>query len=139
MTTQVQKAPLTGSPDDIRKKLEELSRGLAPQEYSAGERFRALVVELARHADIQMWVLTYWDESQELEVTLSGDPHCDAIIINHDKLGSNCPGLRTKYFRCSSSVFGAAVGGCRACPSPCRVRASVPQAGWNAGTRGSGY
>ena len=90
MTTQIQKAPLTGSPDDIRKKLEEISRGLAPQEYSAGERFRALVVELARHADIKMCVLTYWDESQELEVTLSSDPHCDAIIINHDKLGLNC-------------------------------------------------
>ena len=90
MTTQVQKALLTGSPDDIRKKLEELSRGLAPQEYSVGERFRALVMELATHADIQMWVLTYWDESQELEVTLTGDPHCDAIIINRDKLGFNC-------------------------------------------------
>jgi hypothetical protein len=37
-----------------------------------------------------MWVLTYWDESQELEVTLPGDPHCDAIIINRDKLGFNC-------------------------------------------------
>jgi hypothetical protein len=37
MTTQVQKALLTGSPDDIRKKLEELTRSLAPQEYSAGE------------------------------------------------------------------------------------------------------
>ncbi len=34
MTTQVQKALLTRSRDDIRKKLEELSRGLAPQEYS---------------------------------------------------------------------------------------------------------
>jgi len=37
-----------------------------------------------------MWVLTYWDESQELEVTLPDDPHCDAIIINRDKLGLNC-------------------------------------------------
>ena len=35
--------------------------------------------------------------------------------------------------------LGRAVGGCRACPSPCRVGASVPQAGGNAGTQGSGY
>jgi hypothetical protein len=47
-------------------------------------------MELAKHADIQMRLLTYWDESQELEVTLPGDPHCDAIIINRDKGDSNC-------------------------------------------------
>jgi hypothetical protein len=88
--TEIQKVLLTGSPHDIGKQLEELARGLAPQEYSAGERFRALAVELARHADIQMWVLSYWDEPQELEVTLSGDPHCDAIIIDRDKPGFNC-------------------------------------------------
>jgi hypothetical protein len=86
----IQKALITGTPDEIRKNLENLSRGLAPHEYSAGERLRALVVELAKYADIKMWLLTYHDESQELEVTLSGDPHCDAIIIDRDKLGFNC-------------------------------------------------
>jgi hypothetical protein len=69
----IQKSLLAGTPDDIRVRVENLSRGLAPHEYSADERLRALAVELARHADLQMWLLTYNDESQELEVTLSGD------------------------------------------------------------------
>jgi len=38
-----------------------------------------------------MWLLTYNDDSQELEVTLSGDPHCDAVIITRDKRGFSCP------------------------------------------------
>ena len=86
----IQKSLLAGTPDDIRVRVENLSRGLAPHEYSAGERFRALAVELARHEDLKMWLLTYNDDSQELEVTLSGDPHCDAIIITRDKHGFNC-------------------------------------------------
>ena len=86
----IQKSLLAGTPDDISARVEKISRSLAPQEYSAGERLRALTVELARHADLQMWLLTYHDDSQELEVTLSGDPHCDAIIITRDKRGFNC-------------------------------------------------
>ena len=86
----IQKTLLAGTPDDIRVRVESLSRSLAPHDYSAGERFRALTVELARHEDLKMWLLTYNDGSQELEVTLSGDPHCDAVIITRDKHGFNC-------------------------------------------------
>jgi hypothetical protein len=32
----------------------------------------------------------YDDESQELEVVLSGDPHCDALMIDRDKVGDHC-------------------------------------------------
>ena len=46
----VRKDLLSGTPDEVSKKVEELSRGMALHEYVTGTRLRALAVELARHA-----------------------------------------------------------------------------------------
>jgi hypothetical protein len=35
-------------------------------------------------------VITYENESQELEVVLSGDPCCDAIMIDRNAAGDLC-------------------------------------------------
>ncbi len=86
----VRKDLLTGTPDEVSRRVEDLSRGMSLHEYMAGTRLRALAVELARHAALTVSVVTYEDESQELEVVLSGDPGCDAIMIDRDKAGDHC-------------------------------------------------
>jgi hypothetical protein len=86
----VRKDRLSGTPDEVSERVEELSRGMAMHEYMAGTRLRALAVELARHPGLTVSVVTYDDESQELEVVLSGDSHCDAIMIDRDRVGDHC-------------------------------------------------
>jgi hypothetical protein len=81
------------------------------------------IAQVARELGVNDTTLGFWVKAYRKRI--AGDP-----------LPPGMPGLRTKYFRCSSSVFGAGGGGCRVCPSPCRVGASVWQAGGNAGTRG---
>jgi hypothetical protein len=63
---------------------------MALHEYVAGTRLRALAVELARHAALTVSVVTYDDESQEPEVVLSGDPRCDALMIDRNKADDHC-------------------------------------------------
>lgn len=86
----VRKDRLSGTPDEVSEKVEELSRGMALHEYMAGTRLRALAVELAMYPGLTVSVVTYDDESQELEVVLSGDRHCDAIMIDRDRVGDHC-------------------------------------------------
>jgi hypothetical protein len=57
---------LSGTPDEVTAKLEELSRGLALYEYTSGTRLRSLAVELAKIPDLQVSVISYENESQEL-------------------------------------------------------------------------
>jgi len=86
----VRKDLLSGTPDEVSKRVEELSRGVTLHEYMAGTRLRALAVELAKRAGLTVSVVTYDDESQELEVVISGNPHCDAIMVDRDKFGDHC-------------------------------------------------
>lgn len=81
---------LSGTPDDVSRKVEELSCSLALHEYVAGTRLRALAAELAKRADLQVSVITYENESQELEVVISGDPCRDAIMIDRNVAGDLC-------------------------------------------------
>ncbi len=86
----VHKTLLGGSPEDIRQKAEELARGLGHREYLAGTWLRELAVELASHGDLRVSVVTYEARSQGLEVVLTGAPHCDGIMIDHNKIGDRC-------------------------------------------------
>jgi hypothetical protein len=86
----VRKNRLSGTSDEVSEKVEKLSRGMALHEYMAGTRLRVLAVELAKYDGLTVSVVTYDDESQELEVVLSGDPHCDAIMIDRDRVGDHC-------------------------------------------------
>jgi hypothetical protein len=74
---------LSGTPDQVSARLEELSREMAQHEYLAGTRLRMLAAELAKRPGLRVTVLTYHDRSpdldggQELQVALADDPHCE--------------------------------------------------------------
>jgi hypothetical protein len=86
----VTKTTLTGPPAEVREKVDELGRALAPHEYLAGRQMRGLAVELAQCARLKVSVLTCKDESQELEVVLTGDSHGDPLIVSRSKSGDHC-------------------------------------------------
>jgi hypothetical protein len=86
----IQKSRLSGSLDDLQRKVEDLARDQGPQEYLAGTRLRELAVALATRADLHVTAVTYADGSQELEVVLTDHPSCDAIVIGRDHLGGQC-------------------------------------------------
>lgn len=85
-----QKTILSGSPDDLRRKVEALALDQEPHEYQAGMRLRELAVELAMQAGFNVSVISYEDGSQELEVVLTDYPSCDPIVIGRDQLGVRC-------------------------------------------------
>jgi hypothetical protein len=87
---------LSGTPDKVSARLEELSRDMAQHEYVAGTRLRMLAVELTRRPNIKVSLVTYQDESrdldggQELEVVFTDDPHCEPVMIDRDHIGEHC-------------------------------------------------
>jgi hypothetical protein len=81
---------LNGSPDEVSAQLEELSRGLTQHEYASSARLRLLAVELARRPNLNVSIVTYENESQELEVTFADSQQCDPIMIDRDAIGENC-------------------------------------------------
>jgi len=74
----------------VSARLEELSRDMAQHEYVAGTRLRMLAVELTKRPNIKVSLVTYQDESrdldggQELEVVFTDDPHCEPVMIDRD-------------------------------------------------------
>jgi hypothetical protein len=86
----IQKFRLSGSLDDLQRKVEELACDQAPHEYLTGTRLRELAVALAMQADLHVSVVTYADGSQELEVALTDHPGCDPMVIGRDHLGGQC-------------------------------------------------
>jgi hypothetical protein len=87
---------LSGTPDEVSAQLDKLSLNLAPHEYSAGTRLRMLAVALTQRPNLRVSLVTYHDESreldgsQELEVLFPGDPDCEPIMIDRDHAGENC-------------------------------------------------
>jgi hypothetical protein len=81
---------LSGSPDEVSARLEELSRGLIQHEYAAGMRLRLLAAELIQRPNLKVSLVTYESESQELEIAFAGDQNCDPIMIDRDSIGDNC-------------------------------------------------
>jgi hypothetical protein len=87
---------LSGTPDKVSARLEELSRDMAQHEYVAGTRLRMLAVELTKRPNIKVSLVTYQDESrdldggQELEVVFTEDPHCEPVMIDRDHIGEHC-------------------------------------------------
>jgi hypothetical protein len=81
---------LNGTPEEVAGMLEQLSRGMANHEYLAGTQLRVLAATLARNPDLLVSVVTYGNESQELEVTLAGIPDCDPVMIDRNGIGNGC-------------------------------------------------
>jgi len=86
----IHKTLLSGSPEGIRQQVEKLARHLGHRDYLAGTWLRELAVDLASHDDLSVSVVTYEGKSQGLEVVLMGAPHCDGIMIDHNKTGDQC-------------------------------------------------
>jgi len=89
---------LSGSPDEVSARLEELSRGLALHEYLAGTRLRMLAVELAQRPNLKVSVVTYDNESQELEVVFADGPHREPVVIDPDNVGEHCQITWDRWF-----------------------------------------
>ena len=94
---------LSGSSDDVSALLEELSRELSRSEHAAGTRLRLLAAELAKRPNLRISVVTYDNDSQELEVRFTDDPHCEPVIIDRDAGGENCQITWDRWLSISNS------------------------------------
>jgi hypothetical protein len=83
--------PLSGTPEDIRRTMEDLACEQDDHEYLQGARFRELAVQLATRDGLAVSAVTSDDGMvYELEVTLVSAPHRDAIIIDRSQPGDHC-------------------------------------------------
>jgi hypothetical protein len=78
-------------PDPVRAEvqLEDLASRLAPQDSAAGQRLRAVAVELVRRG-LEVTVLDYQDPSQELEIVLPQARHLGPVTVDRDAGGTGC-------------------------------------------------
>lgn len=81
---------LNGTAEEVDAKLEQLSKGMPHYEYLAGTRLRMLAALLAQNANLLVSVVTYDNESQELEVRLAGSPGRDPVMIDRNGIGTEC-------------------------------------------------
>ena len=87
----VKKQPLSGTPDEVRRKVEDLASAQDDHEYLTGARFRELAVALATRDDLAVSAVTYDDAAvYELEVTLASAPHHDPVVIDRSQPGDHC-------------------------------------------------
>jgi hypothetical protein len=86
----VNKQPLSGTPGDIRAKVEDLARDQDDHEYLAGTWLRELAVKLATSDGLAVSAVSYDDTACELEVTLADAPHHDPIVISRSQPGDHC-------------------------------------------------
>lgn len=82
---------LSGTPEDVRRTVEDLARDQDDHEYLDGARFRELAVQLATRDSLAVSAVTSDDGAvYELEVTLASAPHHDAIVIDRSQPGDHC-------------------------------------------------
>jgi hypothetical protein len=81
---------LCGSPDNVAAVMEALSLARDPKEYMAGTQLRSLAAELARNADLQVSVITYDNESQDIEVRLAHSPESLPVTVDRNGPGDKC-------------------------------------------------
>jgi hypothetical protein len=87
----VNKQPLSGTPDEVRRKVEDLASDQDDHQYLAGARFRELAVTLATRDGLAVSAVTYDDAAvYELEVTLASAPHHDPVVIDRSQPGDHC-------------------------------------------------
>ena len=87
----VNKQLLSGTPDDVRARVEYLACDQDDHEYLAGTWLRELAVTLAAREGITVSAVSYDDTAEyELEVTLINAPHHDPIVIGRSQPGDHC-------------------------------------------------
>jgi hypothetical protein len=89
--TTMNRQPLSGTPEDIRRTMEDLACEQDNHQYLAGARFRELAVQLATRDGLAVSAVTSDDGAvHELEVTLASTPHHAAIVIDRSQPGDHC-------------------------------------------------
>jgi hypothetical protein len=89
--TTLNKQLLSGTPDDVRRKVEDLAHDQDDREYLGGTWFRELAVKLATCDGLAVSAVTSdGAKVYELEVTLASAPHHDAIVIDRSQPGDHC-------------------------------------------------
>lgn len=87
----VHKQLLSGTPDEVRAKVEDLARKQEHQEYLGGTWFRELAVRLAMRHGLTVSAVSYDDAAvYELEVIPASEPHHDPIVIDRSQPGDHC-------------------------------------------------
>lgn len=87
----VHKQLLSGTPDDVRAKVEDLAREQDHHDYLAGTWFSELAVKLAMRDGLTVSAVSYDDATvYELEVILTSAPHHDPIVIDRSQPGDHC-------------------------------------------------
>jgi hypothetical protein len=82
---------LSGTPDEVRRTMEDLARDQDDHEYLDGTRFRELAVRLATRHGLTVSAVTSDDRAvYELEVTLDSAPRYEAIVIDRSQPGDHC-------------------------------------------------
>jgi hypothetical protein len=82
---------LSGTPDQVRRVMEDFARDQDDHQYLDGTRFRELAVKLAARQDLAVSAVTSDDGAvYELEVTLDSAPHREAIVIDRSQPGDHC-------------------------------------------------
>lgn len=85
----ISKTPLATDPDQAQAQLDELSRTLAAKDQAAGQRLRAVAVELVRRG-LYVALVDYLDGWSELEATLPQAPHLGPVTLDRDAGGTTC-------------------------------------------------
>jgi fructose-specific phosphotransferase system component IIB len=86
----VRKTALSGTPEDVSRKLDEACRDMVPHEYTLTARLRELAQELAGRDNVSVSIATYGAYSVELQVTPSQNGSSDPILLARDKTGESC-------------------------------------------------
>jgi hypothetical protein len=87
----INRQPLSGTPEDVRRTMEDLARDQDDHEYLDGTRYRELAVKLAARHGLTVSAVTSDDGAvYELEVTLESAPHHEAIVIDRSQPGDHC-------------------------------------------------
>jgi len=82
---------LSGTPDQVRRVMEDFARDQDDHQYLDGTRFRELAVKLAARQDLAVSAVTSDDGAvYELEVTLDSAPHREAIVIDRSQPDDHC-------------------------------------------------
>ena len=80
---KVDKMLLKPDPDQARAQLDEQASGLTPEQGAAGERLRAVAVELIRRG-LEVTVTDYGEGLWELETLLPQARHLGPVVLDRD-------------------------------------------------------
>lgn len=81
---------LEGDEITVTAQLERLSQHAPSYEYRLNEQLHRLAVKLAANSHLTVYVVTYENGSQELEVGLADGSTRDPVTISRDNTGTEC-------------------------------------------------